>query len=229
MKAYWHKAKQGPNFGDVLTPWLLEKHGIEHVWVRPRKARFFGAGSIAAVIPAGYTGIVWGTGKLKATQTIDLTAARVLAVRGPLTATADLYADPGLLAGLYAPDVAAKHPVGVISHYIDPLPHDGYRIDILSGVRNVIRAAAKCETIVTNSLHGLILADSLNRPNKWIYSPHVIGDGHKFRDYAASFDETIEPDVWRLAPQHLVAAKQEALLETIQLIEGEETNGRNRL
>lgn len=215
MKAYWHRERRGPNFGDMLTPWLLPKYGIPVRWAQAGEADFFGAGSIAARIPAGFSGWVWGTGKLKADQQINLTAARVLAVRGPLTHEADLYADPGLLAGLYAPAEEKRWPVGVISHYIEDLPHKGKRISILSAPEEIIRAAVRCERIVTSSLHALILADSLGILNMWVYSSKVIGEGFKFRDYAASYGQTIEPDVWRLAPQEQVAEKQAALISAL--------------
>lgn len=216
MKAYWHRERRGPNFGDMLTPWLLPKYGVHVRWVQAGQAEFFGAGSIAARIPIGYAGWVWGTGKLKADQIIDLSTARVLAVRGPLTHEADLYADPGLLCSLYAPVEEKRWDYGVISHYIEQLPHEGRRINILSDPEDIVRAAVRSRRIVSNSLHGLILADSLGIPNMWVYSDKVIGEGFKFRDYAASFGEKIEPDVWRLAPQEQVQEKQAALVAALK-------------
>ena len=73
---------------------------------------------------------------------------------------------------------------------------------------------------MTSSLHALILADSLGIPNKWMFEEKVIGNGFKFRDYAASFGEKIEPDVWRLAPQEQVAEKQDALVRVLAEVKG---------
>jgi pyruvyltransferase len=213
VKAHWHREA---NFGDRLTPWLLAKHGIQARWARPNRAEFFGVGSIGARIPRGFTGTVWGTGLIKAGQTAHVEDARVLALRGPLTGEAPLYGDPGLLCGLYAPEAEKRYETGVLPHYIEDLPHEGQRLNIRWDVETLIEAATKCQRIVSSSLHGLILADSLGISNMWVYSDRVIGKGWKFKDYAASFGETIEPDVWRLAPQDQVADKQAALLDTLK-------------
>lgn len=213
MRAHWHRET---NFGDQLTPWLLAKHGVAARWAPPARAEFFGVGSIAARIPRGFTGWVWGTGLMKEDQTAHVDHARVLALRGPFTGEAEVYADPGLLCGMYAPETEKRFDVGVLPHYIEDLPHDGQRLDIRWKPQVLIEQAAKCRRIVSSSLHGLILADSLGVPNMWVYSDRVIGKGFKFRDYAASFGETIEPDVWRLAPQDQVAEKQTALLNQLR-------------
>jgi hypothetical protein len=213
MKAHWYR--RVVNFGDQLTPWLIRRLlRVPVTWAPPRSARIFGVGSIAQLIPPGYRGVVWGTGKIREHQRPHLDEAQVLALRGPLTGSANLYADPGVLAGLDVPAVPV-HEVGVISHYIEPLPHRGHRIDVGAPVETVIAEAAKCQSIITSSLHGLILADSLGVPSKWVYSDRVVGAGFKFRDYAASFDEDISPGRWRQAPPALVAAKQTALKEVL--------------
>ena len=188
--------------------------------MKPPRAELVGVGSILGKVPVGYAGFVWGTGRMRPSAPANIGRAKVLALRGPLTGEADLYADPGLLAGLFAPQVEKRHKLGVIPHYIERLPHEGHHIDIQSGIENVIRAAAQCERIITSSLHALILADSLGIPNKWIFEEKVIGNGYKFRDYAASFGEKIEPDVWRLAPQEQVAEKQDALVRVLAEVKG---------
>ena len=217
MRAYWYRRE--PNFGDRLTEWLLSRHGVEVSWSHPRRAEFFGVGAIVGQIPEGFGGVVWGSGKIRPSDPAHIDEATVLALRGPLTGECGLYADPGLLCGLYAPELEKRHEVGVISHYIEPLPHDGRRIDVQWPVERVIREAAKCERVVSSSLHGLILADSLGIPNLWVYSDRVVGGGFKFRDYAASFGEWIEPDTWRLAPPEKVAEKQQALEASLVRIE----------
>lgn len=209
VKAYWYR--RVPNFGDLLTEWLLAKYGIEAEWAPPRRAEFVGVGSILQALPPRWSGTVWGAGHIKHRATLS---AHILALRGPLTGEAPLYADPGLLAGRDV-SVTAEHPTGVIAHYIAPLAVDGHQIDVQADPDTVIREAAKCERITSSSLHGLIVADSLGIPNRWIHEPRVVGDGFKFRDYAAAFGETIEPGVWRLAPQDQVAEKQERLVECL--------------
>ena len=226
--AFWYRAQ--PNFGDQLMPVLWQRlFGVTLRWRRPSLARLFGIGSIAARIPAGFTGWVWGTGKMRASQRLDLSAAKVLALRGPLTAEGSgaedvLLADPGLLASLLLRHPArkggARHATGVVPHYADDtLDVPGWHIDVQGGVDHVISEIASCGQVVTSSLHALIAADSMGIPSMWVPSPAVVGDGFKFHDYQASFDgRRMDPHVWRLADQRLVAAKREALLDSMQAI-----------
>jgi hypothetical protein len=215
LKAFWYR--RVPNFGDQLTPWLLAQHGVPVTWSPPARADLFAVGSVAHQIPAGFSGHVWGTGSLKP-GTFHLADAQIHALRGPQTGTAALYADPGLLAGLYAPQTAVRHRQGVLAHYIERLPLDGHQIDVQAGVASVIREVAGCGRLRTSSLHGLILADSLGIPSMWIQSTKVVGGSWKYADYASSFGETIRPGVWRLADQRQVAAKQAALVEALGVL-----------
>ena len=226
--AFWYRAQ--PNFGDQLMPVLWQRlAGVRLAWRRPSFARLFGIGSIAVRIPADFSGWVWGSGKMRASQRLDLRAARVLALRGPLTAEGSgaggvLLADPGLLASLLVRHPVRKggtrHATGIVPHYADDtLDMPGWHIDVQGGVDHVISEVASCGQVVTSSLHVLIAADSMGIPSMWVPSPAVVGDGFKFHDYQTSFDgRLMEPHVWRLADQRLVAAKREALLDSMQAI-----------
>lgn len=226
MKAHWYTGKGGRNFGDALTPVLFDKlASVQLELAPPSEAELFAIGSIAHRIPDGYTGTVLGTGFMFDGQQRDLRTARVLALRGPLTAAAAqvgpvLHADPGLLAGrlLEAP-VVPSQKVGVVPHYMDrdlQQEWSGLLISILQPVYQVVSQVAQCERIVTSSLHALILADSLGIPSLWAPSAAVLGAGFKFRDYAASYGEDIVAGQWRLASQVKVAEKQEQLLEAMR-------------
>lgn len=62
-------------------------------------------------------------------------------------------------------------------------------IDMESDPLDCIQRIAECEFIVSAALHGLIAADSLGIPNKWITaSDRLIGKDYKFRDYYSVFD-----------------------------------------
>ncbi len=220
MRAFWDQYAGGRNFGDALTRELFAHAGRDLTWAPPEEAELFGIGSLAEAIPAGFTGTVFGSGKMFASSTLDLSSARVLALRGPLTAygsgaaACGLLADPGLLVwDLPYGRIASvdQRGIGWLPHYVDERRHDGYRIDVLSGVQNVIDEVARCERLVTSSLHGLVLADALRIPSMWDPHPDVMGDGFKFADYAASYGETIRPGEWRLAPADRVVAKVDAL------------------
>lgn len=67
-------------------------------------------------------------------------------------------------------------------------------IDMESDPIDCIQRIAECELIVSAALHGLIAADSLGVPNRWITaSDRLIGKDYKFRDYYSAFDVDIEP------------------------------------
>jgi len=230
MKAFWYRGERGRNFGDALMPVICDRlANLRLTWAPPAEAELFGIGSIAGRIPHGFAGWVWGTGKMHETTKLSLSAARVLALRGPLTradcgARVELLADPGLLAALLLRHPRRRgghhHRLGVVRHYADretDAPH-AWHIDILAGVDRVIADVASCDSIMTSSLHALVLADGLGIPSMWVSHPRVMGDGFKFRDYALAFDEQVVPGTWRMAGQRTVAAKQEALLAALESV-----------
>lgn len=216
MLTYWWTVQ--PNLGDGLTPLVLRALGIEPVWASAATARLFAIGSIAHRVPEDFDGAIWGSGAMAGP--VRLSRARVLALRGPLTGVAPLYADPGLLSSLLAPPRTAEHPVGHVRHYVDHRPPVGHAIDVTADPREVIAAIARCERIVSSSLHGIIVADALGIPSRWDPHPAVRGDGFKFRDYAASYRrDRVVPGIWRLADQAEVADKRDALVAAARLLE----------
>lgn len=214
MKAFW--AQAGNNFGDILTPLLFERlAGVRLEWADGDEADLFAIGSIVELIPRGYTGLVLGSG-CWFDEPVELDAARVLALRGVLTARhAGLR--PPLLAdlGLLAPDLLERQPterdlpLGTVRAGGDPRPSAGVALEPAGDPLLLIATAARCERIVSSSLHGLVLADALGIPNMW--DPFVTAPGFKFRDYASAYGERIEPYQWRVADQVQVDAKQRAL------------------
>jgi pyruvyltransferase len=220
MRVYWDRCADGHNFGDVLTAALLRAAGRTVEWAEPADADLIGAGSILEAVPAGWTGTVLGTGLMWSKRRSDLSSARVLALRGKLT---EKRADGGggvLLAdlGLLAPYLLSSRYVrrkrwtyGTMRHFVDRRPPIGVSIDPLAEPEQVVGTAASCGRIVSSSLHGLILADALLIPSLWDPHPDVLGSGFKFKDYASSLDEPIEPYVWRYPDKAKIKAKQAAL------------------
>ena len=61
-------------------------------------------------------------------------------------------------------------------------------IDVQDTPQNVVEKIAKCKTIISSSLHGLIIADSLGIPNVHVVvTDKLLGDGFKFDDYYSSY------------------------------------------
>lgn len=210
-KVYWCDC--GPrhgNFGDKLTPLLLDHLGIPYSRSRRGEAELFGVGSITHKIPSGFGGIVWTTGNLYADQRNDFRAADVLALRGHLTLERSAcrapdsiaLGDGGLLCDLLFERPSARAcEIGVVPHYADfdrtvvqEIRRASPRvtlIDICGPIPEVVRQVGECEAILSSSLHGLVLADSFDIPNRWVAfgtsTAQILGNGFKFHDYYSVF------------------------------------------
>ena len=94
-----------------------------------------------------------------------------------------------------------KYRLGIIPHYkekdslfvgeMKKKYSDSVIIDLGKKPIDVVKEIASCETILSSSLHGLIVADSFHIPNKHIllypYGERMLGDGFKFADYYSSY------------------------------------------
>jgi pyruvyltransferase len=116
----------------------------------------------------------------------------------------EVYGDPAMLLPLiYTPRTEKRFEVGLVPHYVD---RDAVRmndpcvstIDVLADWQSVIDRIAECETILSSSLHGLIVAEAYGIPALWTtITDGVAGEGFKFRDYYLSTSrEPPEPLVW---------------------------------
>jgi len=201
---YWYAYE--PNFGDELSPAIVEKLSGRKVKFADRWKRvdLVGLGSVLHHIhDPDYSGYVWGTGLIAARDHVNAQKAKVCALRGTLTSacyrkTPPALGDPGLLAHLLVEPGRKKWKLGVAPHYIDqdhPAPakfaaqsDDIKLIDVRSGLRKVLEEIAACERIVASAMHALIAADALGIPNRWIrLSDDLHGGGFKFRDYYSVF------------------------------------------
>lgn len=222
--AWWDKV---PNFGDILTPIILERLAqIKAEHVEPKDAELIGIGSYLEIIPKNYKGIIWGTGKMFGETKINLSKMNILALRGYLTfkgskAHCNTFGDPGLLVRYIAPHSKhKKYPIGIISHWNDKSLNDleGHHIKITDNVDDIIYQTSECEKIISSSLHGLILADSLGIPRMWKKVDSNPGDGFKFRDYQSAYGDKIIPDKWYKVDSNKVEEKCNFLLEKLKKI-----------
>lgn len=126
---------------------------------------------------------------------------QVLATRGPLTSellykytknSCNIYGDPALLISRYIKPSKISREFGIIPHYTDRdyVRNDPklspYFIDIMGNVEETIAKITECEFIISSALHGIICAESYNRPAVWVeFSDNVSGNGFKFHDYYA--------------------------------------------
>ena len=203
ISTWWSKGPQPGNFGDILTPLLIDKlFGYTCVYVnRPfRQQSLIGVGSI--LNKAENRTVVWGSGAMRASDPIKRDAI-YLCVRGPHTRDLitfvgaecpPIFGDPALIMPeIYKPDIAKKYKYGIFAHYVDTEQvtewydndQDVRIINPLNGnPLNVIDQMLTCEMIISSSLHGLIIAHAYGVPAVWVkHSDKLGGDGIKFRDH----------------------------------------------
>ena len=214
LPLWWHVGR--PNFGDDLTPDLFRRlTGASVRFEANRSApHVLGMGSILSkATPAS---IVCGSGLIApVASTIH---ARAVAVRGELSLRAlasppddVLLGDPAVLVSeLVTPPAQKRYSFGFVPHVRSV---DRWRawnvkgrklIDPAAPVWKVVDEIAACETIISQSLHGLIIADALGIPNVWVApSQSMMGGRFKFDDYFTTID----------APKEIVLETPDIFLE----------------
>lgn len=202
---WFRKKNGGTNFGDELNPYLVSYlSGRQIKRVDFAETDLLGAGSILAWPPKReklYR--VWGSGTL-APQDLDTRKFDVSALRGPLTKSlldipnAVPYGDPGIISNrIWKGSSKKKYKWGIIPHFTQEkhewvnnlLKNTPDSILIKTGNRDlseIMQQISSCEAIASTSLHGLIVADSYEIPNAWLWVKNVNRGGQwKFFDYFA--------------------------------------------
>src|SRR6516164_3197405 len=106
MKIYHWNAKK--NFGDLLASLLLKRFSnLDSQWVPPNESEMVMVGSIMHHLPREYNGIIAGIGKLYENTNNIFPNAKVMALRGELSAKGIrggiVIGDPALLADELVP------------------------------------------------------------------------------------------------------------------------------
>jgi pyruvyltransferase len=200
---WWNKA---PNFGDLLTPWLIQKISGLYPILNQSTPHYLVIGSILGY--AKQNSIVWGSGSFGVEDIKQLPQdAQYLAVRGPLTRNLiriagikcpDIYGDPALLVPeFYWPISVSKiYEIGLVLRHsefklLEQVSIPGVKIIYLKTdkIEETIDEIYQCKRIATTSLHGLIIADAYGIPNAWLSSTSPYGLEFKFYDYFLSVDK----------------------------------------
>lgn len=209
---WWRLEYPAPrNFGDEISaPLIQEIFGQQCSWAAPDRCQLAAAGSIVEMVIAlkgGNRPVLWGSGFMKdgdddlAEHDFHIVALRGTRSRDRVRDGRDtvVLGDPGLLASALLPAApATKWAVGVLPHFLDAAvpeidwlrAQDGVHIiDATDDPRRVVDQVAQCRCVLSSSLHGLIIADSVGIPNAHLKlsSNQLIGGMHKFRDYYSVF------------------------------------------
>src|SRR3990167_741723 len=117
------------NFGDRLTPWLIENiRGERPTWVSQTFDAEYYVASGSILNLANEHAKEWGAGLASFNDNVN-DRAQIYAVRGPLTRAKALasrakcpavYGDPAILLPMFLPKKIEKiHDIGLIPHYVD--------------------------------------------------------------------------------------------------------------
>jgi hypothetical protein len=197
---YYFKIAHG-NFGDALNPWLWKKLCPEACDQR-KDILFLGIGTVLSPrVPAAPVKVVFGSGCGDGPPPGLDDRWRIFCVRGPLTAKKlglDLnraLTDPAILARrFYSAPAKKTYPVSLMLHHQSVFEADwlalagraGFHcIDPRDGVDKVLAEIGETGLLLTEALHGAIVADALRVP--WI--PLRMYDRYsefKWRDWTQS-------------------------------------------
>ena len=203
MKVWWLGNKNGQgNFGDILTPSLLNYFGIPHTFVSHfSQAEAICVGSIARRAGSGVK--VLGSGIISKRDRVVPNADWKF-VRGPFTrrqvlkfggSCPEVYGDPALLLPLLVASSDKNYEVGIVPHNVDyNYVKEKYNKSNIIGLgtrnyKNVVDKITQCKQIISSSLHGIICAHAYGIPAAWVKPNQKLkGDNVKFEDYFASVD-----------------------------------------
>lgn len=194
-----------PNVGDVLNTYMIPRIAGKRVH-KSYTHRFQHLTAIGSLLEGvGPKSVIWGSGSINGVGPIrPVTSGQIYALRGKKSlalmetvcgeSIGVPLGDPGLLMPMfYDPIVHADKKVGIIPHHSEKdigrdlemvIPEDHLIIDVALDPESFIRQIKRCKSVVSSSLHGLILADAYAISNKWIsISDRLTGGDWKFIDY----------------------------------------------
>ena len=216
IKLFYHGPNKGKkNFGDDLSPIIVREFtGRDVEYSNILNCDMIAIGSIIdtyyrwlplrKILGAKAPVRVWGSGFIRSGGVRAPENMEVSAVRGPRTRKrlglpdSIPLGDPGLLSRNFAQKEKTPHYAwGIVPHMADikdPRIEELVRntrhaklIRLDDDPINTLFEISKCDRVVSTSLHGLIVSDSLGIPNYWLKAgDRLKGGGWKFFVYFES-------------------------------------------
>jgi len=196
--AWW--LTKDKNFGDLLTPYILDYFNIDYTPTKIEDAQLLCIGSIARHAKDGT--IVLGSGMINGRKEKLNPNADWRFVRGPYTrqrvldcggSCPEIYGDAAMLLPLLCPAEEKKYDVGIVPHFVDydyvKEYYPNYKIInvINDDPLEVAKEISQCKKIISSSLHGIIAAHAYGIPAAWVeFSDKIKGDKIKFKDHYAA-------------------------------------------
>lgn len=235
MKIYYWTGKK--NFGDLLSSLLIKRFsGLNSEWASPEDSNLVLCGSVLEHFPGYYPGVIAGAGKLHEGTKLSFHYARILALRGPLSAKGlkgdFVLADPGLLADELVKPQNKIYNLGIVPHWTDTVLEYDPRftkynpkiIRVTDDPLKVIAEIGQCKKIISSSLHGIILADAFGIPRRIEIAPRMLshpdqeGGLFKWKDYSASLNIKLEIGVTKEIDRNKIIDLQHQLFDVFEEI-----------
>ena len=207
------KKFQVRNWGDDLNKHLIElmtgrrtlfiPDGAQDIKSFSLPKRYLFVGSILSFYNLNNS-VIWGTGLMCQTRIIG-TPKKVLMVRGPKTrqvlmeqgiSCPECYGDPALLLPLfYEPEIKSQNSITVIIHENTPFDNEiiirmksnGCKVINMKNYNcwtDIIDTIVNSRFIISESLHGLIVAEAYGIPSVWVeFVQHPDFWSFKYQDY----------------------------------------------
>lgn len=198
MKFWWWTGGDQGNFGDILTPVILDYFGADYEYSK-HDFEAISTGSIAKMARPGT--VVLGSG-IMSIKDGCCPQAQWKFVRGPITRQQvlqdgghcpEIYGDPGMLLPLIYNDSKKIYDVGIVPHYsqyaeVKQRFHKHRVINLRTNdVAKTVQELTECRALISSSLHGIIAAHAYGIPVARVeFSRPIKGDGSKFLDHYAA-------------------------------------------
>lgn len=207
MELYYYKDEKG-NFGDDLNEWLWPRvFGSDIKDFFDENTLFLGIGSILNEnVPKSKNKIVFGSGYAYSSVPEIDEKWKFFSVRGPLTArklgieSKLAITDAAILCAPFLDLTTIKRrKVSFMPHHLNAnLPwkevcelHEIEYINPCDGVESCLKKIAESEKLITEAMHGAILADCMRIPWTPVKTSGAIND-FKWRDWTLSMEIDFE-------------------------------------
>lgn len=205
------------NVGDLLNINIIEYYSGKNVVKVPIKSNFKHCLVIGSVLQnMTQRSVVFGSGLIHDSKAQGIKElGDIRALRGHLTLEClekkfnkkinVPLGDPALLfPKIYNPEIEAKYNFGLVLHYVDESHNikalvekmGGRVISVKQSPKSFVDEIKSCKCIISSAMHGLILSDAYDIPNKRvILSDKIVGGNFKFSDYYSTTNNPEEQGV----------------------------------
>ena len=195
MKFWWWLPPKSGNFGDILTPVILDYFGIKYEYDE-HNFQALCVGSIAKRARPGT--IVLGSGIIGLKDSC-CPEADWRFVRGPITRNQvissggtcpEIYGDPGLLLPMIFDESKKIYDIDIVPHFTqyEAVKARYYKHKVINlrtdDVAQTVNELTQCRSLISSSLHGIVVAHAYKIPVARVeFAPAIKGDGTKFLDH----------------------------------------------